>query len=459
MPNNVDSKPNKTPGKQRDFLHTASHIYFAIGIAALIGMLVSSYLQATAGIDALKQYGLVNQQGNTLDQLRRLLLDAESATRGYVLTHDPYFLRPYGTAIPRIHDTITAIEKDFTNSPKLHSSAIELISLAKNVTAILETTITQVQNGLPIDHNWLEVDNLTMETYRSHHIALKQEVLTYNALNVERSAANFQNSQIITVLLALVSLILLILSIFHKQKKQELQEKINDLLQRKNEKLEREVQTRTQELTNLATYLTNVRETEKLNLARELHDELGALLTAAKLDADWVERNLPADVRERISKRLIRLRQTLTSGITLKRRITNDLRPALLNDLGLLEALNALARDFQQSTDIKLDLELPETEPELSEDVSLSLFRITQEAFTNIQNYAKARRVKLSLSYTETTIKLLISDDGIGFDMESPKLARHGLAGIKHRVFTHNGTLDIRSAPDEGTSILAELPI
>lgn len=459
MPNTDIKTPPKTTKKLRDPLHTSSHVYLAIGIATLIAMLVSSYLQAAAGLDALKQFGVMNQKGNNLDQLKRLLLDAESATRGYLLTHDPYYLRPYGTAIPNIRDAMVAIEQDYTNRPEMHASAIELIKLAQKVTLILETTISQAQQGIAIDKNWLEVDNLAMETYRSHHSALKQEVLEYNALNVERSVAGFQNSQIITVLLALVSLLLLILSITQKQKKQELQEKINDLLQRENEKLEREVEFRTQELTNLATYLTNVRETEKLNLARELHDELGALLTAAKLDADWVERNLPADVRELITQRITRLRRTLTSGITLKRRITNDLRPALLTDLGLLEAVSALTRDFQQANEIELNIDLPSIDPDFSEAVSLSLFRIIQEAFTNIQNYAQAHRVSLSLSVTETAIKLFISDDGIGFDMASPKIARHGLAGIKHRVFTHNGKLDIRSAPGAGTSILVELPI
>jgi protein-histidine pros-kinase len=156
---------------------------------------------------------------------------------------------------------------------------------------------------------------------------------------------------------------------------------------------------------------------------------------------------------------MTRLRQSLTSGITLKRRITNDLRPALLYDLGLIEALRALIDEFRQSEEkTEVKAELPEAEPELSEAVSLSLFRIVQEAFTNIRKYARAQHVGVSLRLTPTAIELTIEDDGVGFDLDSPKLARHGLAGIKHRVFTHGGQLDIRTAPGAGVTIRAVLP-
>jgi protein-histidine pros-kinase len=252
--------------------------------------------------------------------------------------------------------------------------------------------------------------------------------------------------------------LLLVLAIAQKQKKQELLERIQHMLEAENERLERDVRLRTKELTNLATYLTEIRESEKQHLARELHDELGALLTAAKLDADWIERSLPPETRALVAQRMARLRQSLIGGITLKRRITNDLRPALLHDLGLIEALRALIEEFRRGEEIGIKADLPEAEPELSEAISLSLFRIVQEAFTNIRKYAQARHVGLSLRLTPTTIELTIEDDGVGFDLESPKVARHGLAGIKHRVFTHAGELDVRTAPGSGVTIRVVLP-
>ena len=455
---NAHISPLSMTSKRSKFELNAE-LFLAIGILALIGTLIASYMQASSGLDALKQFGRVSQQAEHMNKLRRLLLDAETATRGYLLTDDARYLDPYGKAVPQIQSTIEEIQQDYANEPNQRAAAAELIQIAQEVARILEITIDLSQRKVPLDKDWLEYGNSLMQTYRFKHNILKLNVLAENARSVEQSMRGFQKARISTVLLAIASLFLLLMTAIQKKRKQELQEKVHQLILDKNEWLEDEVNERTKELNNLATYLTNVRESEKMNLARELHDELGALLTAAKLDADWVERNLPEDVRELISQRMARLRQTLISGITLKRRITNDLRPALLFDLGLIAALGSLADEFRRGNDIDLKLDILDDEPEFSEAVSLSLFRIAQEALTNIQNYAQAHHVALSLRISKTAIELSIEDDGIGFDPDSPKLARHGLSGIKHRVFTHGGTLHIQSAPGTGTRIRVFLPL
>lgn len=444
--------------RQHDKLRISTQLYLAVGVATLIGALVASYMQASTGLEALQQFGQINKQVDNLDRLKRLLLDAETATRGYLLTHDARYLDPYGKAVPEIRASIRTLQQDYAQDPDQHASATELIQIVRQVIDTLETVSSHAQQGLPVDPDWIELDNTLMETYRFKHDVMKLKVLANNAQNVERSMKGFQNARISTILLAIVSLMLLLLTIVQGQRKQELQERINQLLSSENEFLESEVAQRTEELTSLATYLTNVREAEKMNLARELHDELGALLTAAKLDADWVERTLPEDVREKVASRMARLRQTLTSGITLKRRITNNLRPALLHDLGLIAALKSLAEEFQRGNEIELRLDLPESEPDLPQTVSLSLFRIVQEAFTNIQNHSRAHHVNLSLRLDKKVIELIIEDDGFGFDPTSPQIARHGLSGIKHRVFTHGGKLDIQTAPGEGVRIRVILP-
>lgn len=445
-------------GRQRDRLRISAHVYLAVGIATLIGALVASYMQASSGLEALRQFERVNKQVDDLGRLRRLLLDAETATRGYLLTHDPRYLGPYGKAIPNIRATIRTLEQDFAHDPDQRASVTELIQIARRIIDTLETGSGRAQRGLRLDPQWLDLDNVLMETYRFKHDLMKLKLLATNARNVEQSMRAFDNARISTILLAVVSLFLLLLTVVQGQRREDLQEKINQLLFSKNEFLENEVAQRTEELTSLATYLTNVRETEKMNLARELHDELGALLTAAKLDADWVERTLPAEVRDKVASRMARLRQTLTSGIALKRRITNNLRPALLQDLGLIEALKSLAEEFKRGTEIEMELTLPEAAPELPEGVALSLFRIAQEAFTNIQNHSRAHHVRLSLIVHKMAIELIVEDDGFGFDPASPKLARHGLSGIKHRVYTHGGTLDLRTAPGEGVRLRVILP-
>lgn len=456
MPN-TPSPPSRAPSQWRDGLRLSTHLYLAVGMALLIGMLVASYLQASAGLGAMRQLGISSQHANHLDHLNLLLLDAQSAARGYALTHDPAYLASYRASAKKIRGSLQVIKDDHKDDRP--TATAELIKQAQALAARMELTTRNIERGMPLEKNWFDQTTMAMNAYKRLHNTMKAELLTANLENVRQSINGFENARISTILLAIASLLLLVLAISQQQKKQELREEIQLMLEAENERLEREVRQRTEELTHLATYLTEVREAEKLHLAREMHDELGALLTAAKLDADWIERTLPSESRTLVAQRMTRLRESLTSGITLKRRITNDLRPALLYDLGLIEALRVLIDEFRQSEEkIEVKAELPEAEPELSEAVSLSLFRIVQEAFTNIRKYARAQHVGVSLRLTPTAIELTIEDDGVGFDLDSPKLARHGLAGIKHRVFTHGGQLDIRTAPGAGVTIRAVLP-
>ena len=441
----------------QDGLGLSTHLYLAVGIALLIGMLVTSYMQASAGLDAMKQFSRTAQRADHLDRLNQLLADAQSATRGYALTREPPYLDAYRTTIPLIQDALRVIKMDYKGNRNQASSG--LVNDAQGAVARMELTTRLIERGAAPKKSWFDEDTAAMVAYLRRHNSMKAALLKENLQNVQHSVNGFENARTFTVLLAVASMLLLILAIAQKQKKQELQEEIRRMLEAKNERLEREVRHRVQEITNLATYLTEVRETEKRHLARELHDELGALLTAAKLDADWIERKLPSASQALIVQRLARLRQSLIGGITLKRRITSDLRPALLYDLGLLDALKALIEEFRQGEEIVVAADLPDADPELSEAVSLSLFRIVQEAFTNIRKYAQAHRVEVRLRCTRTAIELSIVDDGVGFEPDSPKFARHGLAGIKSRVFTHGGQLDIRSSPGTGVTIRAVLPM
>lgn len=438
-----------------DDSNVSTHLFLSAGMALLISILVASYMQASAGLEGLNQFGISSEHAHQLDDLNVLLLDTQSTAHGYALTRDADHLTAYRELAARINDALRSIEEEHKDSP--HTA--KLIMKAHAVYRRIDLAVQSIESGVVLEKSWFETSKRIMDDYKRQHNLIKTQLLTQSVEDVRHSVNGFENARISTVLLAIASLLLLVLSIAQRQKQHELLEKIKQLLTAKNERLEREVQARTEELTSLATYLTDVRETEKLHLAREIHDELGALLTAAKLDADWIERTLSPDVKVLVSQRLTRLRQNLVGGITLKRRFTNDLRPALLYDLGLIEALRALIDEFRNIDEVAVDVDLPEDEPELTEAVSLSLFRIVQEAFTNIRKYAQAHRVSVSLRATESTIELTVEDDGIGFDPHSPRLARHGLAGIKHRVFTHGGQLDIHTAPGSGVKIHVSLPV
>ena len=442
--------------KTHDRLQPGGHIYLALGMVLLLGVLVASYMQVSIGIDAMHQHEITAKRAEAVQKLEMQLQEAQAITRAYAITRDMGYLKTLGDSLDSLDSMRRTLIAELANNPETRAS--DFLAKIDFTLADLKAIVERIHAGETVTRERLEDNAGLMRAYRAESNRVQSALLELNINRVKQSIRQFELARFATVFLAVTALLLLLIAIVQKHKKQVLLEQLDALLRTENQKLESQVQARTQELTNLATYLTTLQEREKHNLARELHDELGALLTAAKLDADWIERKLPPESREALADRLNRLRHNLISGITLKRRITNGLRPALLHDLGLVLALNALVEETRQGDDIDVVVDLPEPGFEVSEEKGLSLYRIVQEALTNIRKYAQARQVRISLYQTDNLIHLRIEDDGVGFDPHSPKLARHGLAGIKHRVWTHGGQLDIQTAPGQGVRILATLP-
>ena len=220
-------------------------------------------------------------------------------------------------------------------------------------------------------------------------------------------------------------------------------------------RLEQLVRERTATLTELATHLQQVREDERGHLARELHDELGALLTAAKLDVARLKSKIDMNNPE-AADRVKHLTETLNSGIALKRRIVEDLRPSSLANLGLSTALEILTSEFSTRSGLTLEAHL---EPvELGEATELTIYRLVQEALTNIGKYAKATTVHVSVHNYPTYVAVQIADNGRGFDTSSIRPNSHGLAGMRHRVEAAGGRLTIQSTVGEGTTVSAIIP-
>jgi signal transduction histidine kinase len=227
------------------------------------------------------------------------------------------------------------------------------------------------------------------------------------------------------------------------------------VLQQERDLLETQVRERTASLAELATHLQQVREEERGHLARELHDELGALLTAAKLDVARLKSRLGAQPPE-VMQRLQHLTESLNSGIALKRRIIEDLRPSSLANLGLNASLEILAREFAERSAIDIATSL---EPvELEEPEQLTIYRIVQESLTNIGKYAEAQHVEIALRDYNNHVEVEVADDGRGFDVRAAKPSTHGLAGMRHRVEAAGGRLTVQSRPGNGTRIQAFLP-
>jgi signal transduction histidine kinase len=211
------------------------------------------------------------------------------------------------------------------------------------------------------------------------------------------------------------------------------------------------------ESARLAAWLQRTREEERAALARELHDELGAILTAARLDVAWLAAQ-PCCHEPAVAMRLAALQRVLTQGIGLKRRIVEDLHPTVLTHLGLVPALEQLLATHGQRFHGRLDIRL-DASISLDGEPALALYRIVQEALTNIHKYAGAETVTVSLRRVRGRVELLVRDDGEGFEPTAVGCGHHGLAGMRHRMRAVGGHLDVVSSPGAGTSIRASLPV
>jgi signal transduction histidine kinase len=223
----------------------------------------------------------------------------------------------------------------------------------------------------------------------------------------------------------------------------------NEELRGRTHRLEHEVEERTRELLELTTHLQTVSEREKASLARELHDELGGLLVGARMDISWAEQHLPAGDLD-MKQRLNRVQQNLSAGIDLKRRIIEELRPTLLDNVGLIAAMRWQLKESCARAGFKCNEYFPGDEPKLAPDAAISLFRIAQEALTNLGKHSAAKTVDVTMDIDDDMLVFRIADDGRGFNSADTASGAHVLASMRHRVRALGGTLDISSSPSGG---------
>ena len=214
------------------------------------------------------------------------------------------------------------------------------------------------------------------------------------------------------------------------------------------------------ELRELSGQVLQAREDEKTHIARELHDELGQQLTALKMDLAWVRDRLPAGSPD-LAEKLARMNATLDSTVTATRRISTDLRPLMLDDLGLAEAAEWLVEDFGQRSGIacELDLEGPEAISNLGRTTATALYRMLQESLTNVARHARARHVRVELAIQAGEVVLAVQDDGRGItDEDRKKTGSFGLKGLRERAHYLGGLAEISPAPAGGTRVAVRVP-
>lgn len=213
-----------------------------------------------------------------------------------------------------------------------------------------------------------------------------------------------------------------------------------------------------QELSELGAASEATREQEKTRVARELHDELGQALTMLRMDVAWCRAHAPADAPGFAGK-LDRMETLLKGTVAATRRIASDLRPLMLDDLGLVPALEWLVQNMAQRSGIRCDFSIDDPSLSLPPAPSTAMFRIVQEALTNIAKHAKATHAEVSIRREGDAVRLVVRDDGVGFAPADPrKPESFGLLGLRERVSLLRGTATIASAPGSGTTLEITLP-
>lgn len=230
-------------------------------------------------------------------------------------------------------------------------------------------------------------------------------------------------------------------------------------LAKQPEKLNILVEEKTSQLRQLTSSLQNIREEERTRIAREIHDELGQQLTGLKMDISWIDKKLVLE-DPALQKRISDMISLIDDTIITVRRIASELRPSILDDLGLITALEWQTQEFEKRTMIKSVFKNNTNDFNPERELSTTIFRVYQEALTNIMRHAQASLVETTIEVMDNYVSLIIKDNGCGFDVNEVKSKNSlGLIGMNERVLLFDGILIIESQKSKGTTISLKIPL
>ena len=424
--------------------------------AILISINEASFQQSSAAVVSLEE---AQQTRSAINSLVRQILDAETGQRGYLLTGDERYLEPYDAASKDVNQNLDVLRQLFSTYP---DQLVDFDLMSRHVSrklAEMDLSVRMRKQGN--EDGWKFV--LTTDVGKEQMDAIRNLSAKLSASNIKKMEQGqveikkaLQLSRIGIAATAFIGLLAFYMYLLQTQALVASGLRQHETLERERDLLGNQVRERTATLAELATHLQNVREDERGHLARELHDELGALLTAAKLDVARLKSRLTANLPE-ASERLEHLTQTLNTGIALKRRIVEDLRPSSLSHLGLVASLEILASEFGERAGMTITSDLETVE--LDTSAQLTIYRLVQESFTNIGKYANASHAEMSLHNFEGYVSIEVKDNGKGFKLENIRPGSHGLAGMRHRVEALGGKLNVTSSVENGTKVEAIIPI
>lgn len=426
----------------------------ALAALALVGINEAGYRQSN---QALAEVSDAQHARVLLNQMLQNAVDAETGQRGYLLTGESRYREPYDLAVKQVDGNVAALQQLYSHKPQQLAQLGELAKHVSRKLAEMEMSVRLRESGNEDAWKFVittDVGREEMDAIRAQVAALMESSNAELARGQQQIARSLAFGRIGIAAVALAGLLAFYLYLRQSHALRSAGERQQAALERERNALENEVRERTANLGELATHLQQVRESERGFLARELHDELGSLLTAAKLDVARLKSRL-ADSPDAI-QRLAHLNELLNSGIALKRRIIEDLRPSSLSNLGLVASLEILGREFAERSAMEIEMVL---EPvELDEDNQLTAYRMVQESLTNISKYAEATEASIVMKNYGNHVVVEVADNGKGFDVQHARPSSHGLAGMRHRVEAARGKLTISSTPGSGTRLSAVLP-
>jgi signal transduction histidine kinase len=444
---------------------SAARQFFVLGL--LLAAVIVLFWAAESGqrqlAEASRRVEQVAARERALGNLQELVSRAESGQRGYILIGDDSYLADYERGVELLPGSLKEVREEFTGAQGgvgHDISEIERLTGAK-FQEMAETLALYQERGRSAAIALIRTDfgQQTMGQLATH-IARVQAAETGNMLEASHSwrANRWENLAIrIAIAAATVFLVFLMARLvrsYARSREQEAEESAE-----REAMLERIVRRRTQDLSELSTQLQSVAEKERAALSRELHDELGGLLVAARMDVSWLEERLPspdADVQAHFQ----RVHDTLQAGVELKRRVVESLRPTLLDNLGLFAALRWQVADTCGRGGLRYVEHYPAKEMTLVPEASIAIFRIVQESLTNVLKHARAQNVEILVAPHDHWLVISIKDDGVGLPLDRRRALRsYGLAAMRHRVSGLGGQWRIIRRAERGTEVEVRLPM
>jgi signal transduction histidine kinase len=397
-----------------------------------------------------------------LNEILTAVVDAETGQRGFLLTGRDEYLEPYRAALPRIEERYKRLRQLVVFYADLatleHSGRLNALigKRLAEIDATLELYRTSGQDAA-LDLLRTDLGRRSMDAVRAEGRAMADRLRSQLGAGADRWHEDLRVARLGTRLMTAFTLALLLVVLVLARREFRHREERRLFALEQQQKLEALVDERTAELSELSNYLQDVREEEKAKLARDIHDELGGILVSAKMDVESVHRQIAA-LDPAAAGRLARAMAALDSGVDVKRRIIEELRPTLLDNFGLQTALDWLVTEGCQRAGLECELDLA-ADVALSPEQSIAVYRIVQEALTNIVRYAHAKRVSVELLRGSDSWTLVVSDDGVGIaDAASRSRLSHGINGMRQRARALGGELSIRGRAGAGTVIELVVP-